>query len=87
MRSSASFPGRGKDAIKQRCKELGCGIKAINAGRLWTADEIAALHAALLPFEGQKKKNWAKIAVQVPDRTAEECRMRYYNQNGVDRNP
>lgn len=74
------LPGRGKDAIKQRCEELGCGF----CEQYWTPVEAEALRIALVPFEGQK--NWKKVAEQVPGRTAKECKNRLYSERRRDKN-
>lgn len=72
------LPGRSKDTIKTRCEQLGCSIHVRAVG--WTADEIEALRAALLSFEGQEERSWKKIAEQVLGRTAKECRNRVFNE-------
>lgn len=79
----SNLPGRGKDAIKKRCAELGVGIAS--CGKRWTKVEIAALHAVLLQYEG-KKKDWNKIAEQVSGKTPKECKVRLQSEKRNERN-
>jgi hypothetical protein len=70
------LPGRGGDAIKKRCEELGKGIQP--APERWSPKDMEALRVALLPYEG-KRKRWKKIVEGVPGKTVEQCinRLRY----------
>lgn len=59
--------GRGLQAIKQRCQELGCGI----ADSLWTAEQRECLLGAMPP--AGVRKVWKAIAAHVPGRSASQC--------------
>lgn len=75
------LPGRSKDAVRKRCKELGTGI--VYSGKWWTAEEVEALHRAIHPY-GSKRKNWGEIAEHVPGRTPEECRQRIKTESKLN---